>query len=72
MKKILLPLAAATFTISGCGTASNQKNSTTETTINGKSSGHSEPLEFKDRSNAESFITIDPAFASKLSAYTLI
>jgi secreted PhoX family phosphatase len=28
--------------------------------------------EFKNRSNAESFLTIDPAFASTVSAYTLI
>ena len=33
---------------------------------------NTEKPEFKNRSNAESFITIDPAFTSSVSSYTLI
>ncbi|MCM5529936.1 alkaline phosphatase PhoX [Parasegetibacter sp. NRK P23] len=39
---------------------------------NDKNGSDAEKPEFRNRSNAESFVTIDPAFSSTVSAYTLI
>lgn len=58
MKKLLPALALPLFLLS-CD--KNDKNGSDE-----------EKPEFRNRSNAESFVTIDPAFSSTVSAYTLI
>ena len=57
MRKTLLAFTAASLIFLGCN--KDDENSTTDRP------------EFKNRSNAESLLTIDPAFAS-ISAYTLI
>ncbi|MBC7873728.1 MAG: DUF839 domain-containing protein [Ferruginibacter sp.] len=57
MRKIVFAFAAATFLITGCDKDDDNNNAETP--------------EFKNRSNAETLLTIDPAFAS-VSAYTLI
>ena len=59
MKKQLLTISAAILLIASC------KKKDIDGTPTDKA-------EFKNRSNAESFVTIDPAFASSVSAYTLI
>ncbi len=56
MYKKLLPLLAIAAAFSACD----------------KEDNNAEKPEFKNRSNAESFVTIDPAFASAINAYTLI
>lgn len=58
MKKLLPALALPLFLLS-CD--KNDKNGSDK-----------EKPEFRNRSNAESFVTIDPAFSSTVSAYTLI
>jgi Bacterial protein of unknown function (DUF839) len=58
MYKTLLACAAATLLIVGCKKDDDNSNA--------------EKPEFKNRSNAPSFVTIDPAFASTVSAYTLL
>ena len=56
MKKILTASLAAAVVLMSC---KKDKNNTIK-------------AEFKNRSNAESFVTIDPAFASTIKDYTLI
>lgn len=58
MKKLLPALALPLFLLS-CDK-------------NDKNRSDAEKPEFRNRSNAESFVTIDPAFSSTVSAYTLI
>jgi len=59
MKRVLL--SSLCFCLLAASCKKNDSNSAT-----------ADVPEFKNRSNAESFITIDPAFASNISAYTLI
>lgn len=56
MRKSFLALASLAILAAGC-----KKDKT-----------NIEKAEFRDRSNAESFVTVDPAFASSVKAYTLI
>ncbi len=58
MKKQLLTISAAIILVASC----KKNDDVTQT----------DKAEFKNRSNAESFVTMDPAFASSVSAYTLI
>jgi Bacterial protein of unknown function (DUF839) len=58
MYKTLLACAAAAFLILGCKKDDDNSNA--------------EKPEFKNRSNAPSFVAIDPAFAGTVSAYTLL
>ncbi len=58
MIKLLLAFVATSLFVFGCNKDDDQSPAT-------------EKPEFKNRSNAESFLTIDPAFAG-ISAYTLI
>ena len=58
MRNYILPLAALLI-ISSCD--KDDSNGTV-----------ADKPEFKNRSNAESFVTIDPAFASTVTAYTLL
>jgi secreted PhoX family phosphatase len=70
MKRTLLTLSIATTILYGCKTQNNQQERGHSTTENEQ--GKTGEIDFKNRSNAESFITVDPAFASAVSAYTLI
>ena len=58
MKKIFLPLSASLLIFMGCDKNDSQNDADTP--------------EFKNRSNAESLLTIDPAFSASVKAYTLI
>ncbi|WP_205513187.1 alkaline phosphatase PhoX [Longitalea arenae] len=58
MLKRLLAALALPMVFAGCDKTDDNDNT--------------EKPEFKNRSNAESFVTIDPAFASSVQAYTLI
>ncbi len=58
MRKILMTCSAAFLVLAGC-----DKNDTPIAT---------DKAEFRNRSNAESFVTVDPAFASSVRAFTLI
>jgi len=58
MRNLSAAILIASLAISGC----DKKIDTVVT----------EKPEFKNRSNAESFLTIDPAFSSSVNAYTLI
>ena len=58
MRNLSVAILIASLAISGC----DKKIDTVVT----------EKPEFKNRSNAESFLTIDPAFSSSVNAYTLI
>ncbi len=57
MYKTLLACASATLLLLGCDKNDDNNN---------------EKPEFKNRSNAPSFVTIDPAFSASVSAYTLL
>jgi len=58
MKKIFLPLSASLLIFLGCDKNDNPNEA--------------DVPEFKNRSNAETLLTIDPAFSANVKAYTLI
>lgn len=72
MKRTLITLGLSVTILSGCSQKQSEDAKTQEPKDNGKGDAYTERPEFRDRSNAEAFITIDPAFASSVSAYTLI
>jgi hypothetical protein len=70
MNKAGIPLLAAALVFSGCGDSPKATGGSTAMEV--KSDRYAERPEFVSRSNAPSFITIDPAFASEAKAFTLI
>jgi hypothetical protein len=61
MKKIYLTLVVAVTLVVACDKKNDDNNNTS-----------ADRPEFRNRSNAPSFVTVDPAFASRVQAYTLI
>jgi hypothetical protein len=68
LKKIYQPLLLAFIII---GTGCKKNGDTSNTTPTQPPVANDKP-EFKNRSNAESFVIIDPAFTSTINAYTLL